>query len=99
MSCSVSLQQLVEQTLAQETREKRCDSCQHEEDALSVNNIVDSYRSLTAALSMFQSAGVSDQELLLSQLSARLHPCHQLYSPIGIRAWSPSVPAILFFYS
>ena len=29
-SCSVSLQQLVEQTLAQETREKRCDSCQHE---------------------------------------------------------------------
>ena len=30
MSCSVSLQQLVEQTLAQETREKRCDSCQHE---------------------------------------------------------------------
>ena len=30
MTCSASLQQLVEQTLAQETREKRCDSCQHE---------------------------------------------------------------------
>ena len=30
VTCSVSLQQLVEQTLAPEVREKRCDSCGHE---------------------------------------------------------------------
>ena len=30
MTCSVSLQQLVEQTLAPEVREKRCESCGHE---------------------------------------------------------------------